>query len=179
MKILFFFIFSCLSLQLTAEEVDKVVVYKTKHRMDFLFKGKIVKSYSVMLGRGGMNPKKEAGDRLLPEGNYILDYKNPNSKFYKSIHISYPNAQDIERAKRDGIPPGGDIMIHGMPNLIFGFGFESWMYELDNNFLDFISNNLNSTSLLDWTAGCVALRNGQMKEVYNTINVPLPITIYH
>lgn len=168
---------SILTFRAPASEIDKIIVYKKKHRMIFYSQGKIVKSYKVMLGRGGMGPKKQEGDRLVPEGDYILDYKNPTSKFYKSIHVSYPNAIDIERAKKDGVNPGGDIMIHGMPNL--KIGFESWMYELDNNFLDFISGNIIQSFAIDWTAGCIAVKNSSMTEIYNIINVPVSISIYH
>ncbi len=177
MKFFLVVFLSMLNVHAFANEIDKIIVYKTKHRMIFYSQGKLVKTYKVMLGRGGMGPKRQEGDRLVPEGDYMLDYKNPTSKFYKSIHVSYPNAIDIERAKKDGVNPGGDIMIHGMPNL--KFGFESWMYELDNNFLDFISGNILPSLMIDWTAGCIALKNSSMTEIYNSINIPVSISIYH
>jgi murein L,D-transpeptidase YafK len=130
-------------------QVDEVRVYKTKHRMEMLYKGQITKVYTVMLGRGGMAPKRQEGDKLVPEGKYVLDYKNPHSSFYRSIHISYPNEADIERARDEGVNPGGDIMLHGMP------------------------------SLLDWTAGCIAVTNKEILEIWNNLEVPTKITIFH
>jgi murein L,D-transpeptidase YafK len=138
--------------------VDEVRVYKTKHRMEMLFEGKVTKVYSVMLGRGGIGQKTQEGDKLVPEGKYTLDFKNPYSKFFRSIHINYPNRDDVERAKKLGVKPGGDIFIHGMPEFLFG--------EL-------------MLSLLDWTAGCVAISNSEMLEIWDNLDVPVTITIFH
>ena len=142
--------------------VDEVRVYKSKHRMEMLFEGKITQTYTVMLGRGGVGPKAKKGDNLVPEGKYTLDYKNPHSKYYRSIHISYPNKIDLERAKKLGVNPGGDIFIHGMPNLLS---------EIDPDAQTIIP-------LFDWTAGCIAVINRSMTDIWDNLDVPLPITIY-
>ena len=84
----------------TDYKVDEVRIYKTRHRMEMLFEGKVTRVYTVMLGRGGMAPKRQEGDKRVPEGKYILDFKNPYSSFYRSIHITYPNEEDIERARK-------------------------------------------------------------------------------
>lgn len=135
-------------------KVDEVRVYKTKHRMDMLFEGKITRTYTVMLGRGGMAPKRQEGDKLVPEGEYLLDVKNPYSSFFKSIHINYPNQDDIDRANAMGVNPGFDIFIHGMPSKIL-------------------------RKKGDWTAGCIAVQNWEMQEIWENLEVPTPIKIYH
>ena len=60
--------------------------------------------------------KYDEGDGRTPEGTYLIDRRNPNSKFHLSIGISYPNAVDRAQASRSGKSPGGDIFIHGQPN---------------------------------------------------------------
>lgn len=156
--------------------VDEVRVYKSKHRMQMLYQGKVMKTYKVMLGRGGMDPKRREGDNLVPEGSYILDWRNPGSKFYKSIHISYPDAADIERAKKEGVNPGGDIFVHGMPNNLV---------EIDDVIRDLGLEGIDQETVdswfprIDWTAGCVAVKNDEMEEIWQSVQVPTPITLYH
>jgi murein L,D-transpeptidase YafK len=145
--------------------VDEVRVYKSKHTLLTLFHGQIVKSYKIMLGRGGLSPKVREGDNLVPEGQYILDYKNPESLFYKSIHVSYPNEEDKRHASELGIEPGGDIMIHGFPNHpkpFFKFLVKTGLIKLTN-----------------WTAGCMAVEDKEMDDIFQNIEVPIPITIFH
>jgi murein L,D-transpeptidase YafK len=164
-KNIVFIIFILATYQSAYAAVDHIKVYKSLHRMDLISDGKIIRSYRVMLARGGSAPKKKAGDNLVPEGQYFLDYKNPDSKFFKSIHISYPNEDDIKRAERSGVDPGGDIMIHGFPNK------ESALFK--------ILKKMGLTKLIDWTAGCIALTNNEMEEIYNDVEEYTPITIYH
>ena len=164
-RIAVLFFFTLLNTGNALSAVDHIKVYKSLHRMDLISDGKIIKSYRVMLARGGSAPKRKDGDHLVPEGEYILDYKNPNSKFYKSIHISYPNEEDIKRAERAGVDPGGDIMIHGFPNK------ESTLLKL--------LKKMGLSKLIDWTAGCVAVNNIEMEEIFNEVEVYTPITIYH
>lgn len=149
-------------------QVDEVRVYKTQHRMEMLFEGQVTKVYTVMLGRGGMAPKRQEGDKRVPEGEYILDYKNPYSSFYRSIHLTYPNADDIKRAQELGVNPGFDIFVHGMPK---------WLVDLepilDSKTLDILFKSG------DWTAGCIAVLNYEMLEIWDNLEVPIPITIFH
>ncbi|MBC7714923.1 MAG: L,D-transpeptidase family protein [Rhizobacter sp.] len=149
-------------------QVDEIRVYKLQHRMDMMFEGNITKTYTVMLGRGGMTPKRQEGDKLVPEGEYILDYKNPYSNFYRSFHISYPNADDIKRAEAMGVNPGFDIMVHGMPKFL-----EDLDPILDEKTKDILFRKG------DWTAGCVAVQNSEIMEIWNNVEVPMKITIYH
>lgn len=146
-------------------EADEIRVYKSRHQMDLLFQGKVVKSYRVMLGRGGSKAKRKQGDNLVPEGKYFIDYKNPDSQFFKSLHISYPNDDDKRRAAEAGVEPGGDIMVHGYPNRpkpIFKF-----------------LKKMGLIKLIDWTAGCVAVDDDEMEVIFNSIEEHTPITIFH
>jgi murein L,D-transpeptidase YafK len=93
---------------------DRVVVYKSERKVVLLSKGKEIRSYKVALGSEPVGPKTRHGDHRTPEGVYTLDSRNPNSHFYKAFHISYPNPKDIAIAKKLGVSPGGDIMLHGL-----------------------------------------------------------------
>lgn len=144
--------------------------------MDMLFQGKVIKSYRVMLGKGGKDRKLKAGDSLVPEGRYILDEANPYSKFFRSIHINYPNRADIERAEKAGVDPGKDIFLHGMPE-----DFQSITDWLRKHHLERFGENFIRRLMVffDWTAGCVAVRDRDIAEIYNHFEGPTPITIYH
>jgi murein L,D-transpeptidase YafK len=99
--------------------VDRVVVYKHERRLVFLSQGKELKSYRVALGGEPTGAKTRKGDHRTPESAYALDSRNPNSHFNKAFHISYPNypsPKDIAAAQKLGVSPGGDIMLHGLPN---------------------------------------------------------------
>jgi murein L,D-transpeptidase YafK len=95
--------------------VDHVAVYKHDRRLVLLSHGIELRSYRIALGGEPSGPKMRQGDHRTPEGSYVLDSRNPNSHFYKAFHISYPNSKDIAAAKRLGVSPGGDIMLHGLP----------------------------------------------------------------
>lgn len=168
MKILIAIILMTLSFELTASaelKVDEVRVYKSRHQMDLIMNGKVIKSFRVSLARGGSKPKRQEGDLLVPEGEYLLDDKNPYSDFYKSIHISYPNDEDIRRAQRMGVEPGGDIMIHGLPNK-------------ESKFFKFL-RKIGFSKLIDWTAGCIAVDNSEMDLLDDLIEIPTTIHIFH
>ncbi len=101
--------------------------------------------------------KRQEGDERTPEGKYILDYKKKNSSFYKAIHISYPNENDKQRAKKSGVNPGGFIMIRGQKNKL---GWLSW-----------ISQQFN------WTDGCMSVSNSEMDEIWQAVDTGTPIEI--
>lgn len=145
---------SCLA---AAEKADLVVVSKSESRLYLERAGKRFDSFKVAFGGDSKGHKQREGDKRTPEGRYMLDSKNPNSAFYKSIHISYPNAADRAAAKARGVSPGGDVMIHGQKN---GWG---WLAPI--------------SQLFDWTDGCVALRNSDMEKVWNAVDVGTPIEI--
>lgn len=142
----------------TVKPVDLVVVYKSKSLMQLKRNGRVVKSYKVVFGENPRGHKIQQGDERTPEGRYTLDYKNRNSRFYRSIHISYPNTADRARAARLGIDPGGDIMIHGQK--------PQW------------KNIEKYLTRMNWTDGCIAVTNSEMDEIWAMVAVNTPIEIY-
>ena len=147
------------SMQIIADTpiIDKVFVDKSERRLQLLSGNEVIKSYHVALGGNPIGHKQRQGDKRTPIGSYTLDYKNEKSKFYRSIHISYPNAADKARAKALGISAGGDIMIHGQQN---GKG----TFAVD-------------TQKLDWTEGCIAVTNAEMDEIMAAVKLGTPIEI--
>ena len=128
---------------------DRVVVLKGERRL-MLFRGThVLRTYRIALGRSPQGAKVAAGDGRTPEGRYLLDWRNPHSRFHRSIHVSYPNDADRARARRLGLSPGGDIMIHGLPARLDGIGGDHAHW--------------------DWTEGCVAVNNAEMDEIWSPV----------
>ncbi|MBZ5663903.1 MAG: L,D-transpeptidase family protein [Acidobacteriia bacterium] len=140
-----------------AAKADQVIVVKSQRTLTLLSQGKVLRTFKVALGGTPVGAKEQEGDHKTPEGHYILDRRSPKSRFYKSIHVSYPNDQDKQRASQRGVSAGGDIMIHGLPN---GFG---WLGATHRN--------------MDWTDGCVAVTNGEMDEIWELVSDGTPIEI--
>lgn len=130
-----------------ADRADAIRVFKAERRMELLRQGQVIRRYDIALGgdpAGGH--KAREGDQKTPEGRYSIDWRNPRSVAHLSLHISYPNAEDSARAAAAGHSPGGNIMIHGLPN---GWGA------------------LGPAHLwLDWTDGCIAVTNAEMEEIW-------------
>ncbi len=139
------------------QKADLVRVVKSESRLYLVRDDEVFASYDVVFGANPTGHKEREGDERTPEGRYHLTYKNPNSAFHRSIHISYPNADDREHARELGVDPGGDIMIHGQKN--------------DQEWLSRFSRFGN------WTDGCVALSNSDMDEVWDAIDPGVPIEI--
>ena len=137
--------------------VDRVVVLKSERRLLLYDGDERVASYRVALGAEPTGHKTYQGDSRTPEGRYTLDYRNENSQFHRSIHVSYPNEADLAEAVAADVPPGGNVMVHGLPN---GKG---WMGALYN--------------LRDWTDGCIAVSNRQMEEIWRAVPDGTPIEI--
>ncbi|QQS43195.1 MAG: L,D-transpeptidase family protein [Acidobacteriota bacterium] len=138
-------------------KADRVVVRKSERSL-VLYRGReVLREYGIALGDAPKGHKQQEGDERTPEGEYVLDWRNENSSFYKSIRVSYPNEQDKARAKERGVSPGGLIMIHGQRNY---FG---WLWPL--------------TQRIDWTDGCIAVTNTEMEEIWRSVEVGTPITI--
>ncbi|WP_136443469.1 L,D-transpeptidase family protein [Pacificoceanicola onchidii] len=133
-------------------EVTHVLVSKSARRMYLLHNGEVLKAYRVGLGFAPTGDKKVRGDGRTPEGDYLIDRRNPNSQFHLSIGISYPNARDIAEAEALGKSPGGDIFIHGRPR----------------KYRD---------GRRDWTAGCIAVRDREMEDIYAMVKDGTPIRI--
>jgi murein L,D-transpeptidase YafK len=140
-----------------APEADFVLVVKSEKRLYLMQKGDVIASFRVAFGNNPKGHKEQQGDQRTPEGRYVLDAKNPHSAYYKSIHISYPDAEDRKRARKQGVDPGGDIMIHGQKN-----GYERWE---------------TFAQLVNWTNGCIALKNKEMDFVWKAVKVGTPIEI--
>lgn len=138
-------------------QVSEVLVKKEERRLYLLAGEKVVRSYRIGLGDNPSGHKLYEGDKRTPEGQYTLDWRNPNSDFHKSIHISYPNEKDRELASAWGLNPGGSIMIHGLPNGAEGMEFA---------YLG-----------LDWTDGCIAVSNQEMDEIWQLVADGTPIRI--
>lgn len=136
---------------------DRVVVLKKGHRLELLNRGKVVKTYKVALGGDPVGPKARQGDHKTPEGIYVLDSRNAHSQFYKSIHISYPNGRDRAAARQQGVSPGGDVFLHGLPN---GYGAVGAAHRLR-----------------DWTDGCIAVTDAEMDEIWRAVPNGTPIEI--
>ena len=134
------------SFSIAQEKADFVLVEKSKNLLT-LFKNRMSSgTCHVVFGRNPVGHKQQEGDNKTPEGSYTLDSKNVNSAYYKSIHISYPNAKDIANAKAKGVSPGGAIMIHGQKN---GFGWAA-----------------AATQKTNWKLGCIALKNEDMEIIW-------------
>lgn len=111
-------------------KADQVFVVKSQRTLTLLSHGKVLRTYKVALGGSPVGAKEQQGDHKTPEGHYLLDRRSAKSRFYKSIHVSYPNEQDKQRASQRGVSAGGDIMIHGLPT---GFG---WLRHSSNTGLE-------------------------------------------
>lgn len=156
-------------------EVALVRVFKSERRLELVNKkDQVIKSYKIMLGRNPVGHKVQEGDNKTPEGNYELDMKNPESKFHKSLHISYPNFKDKLKAKALGVKPGGDIMLHGLPN-----DFKEMTEWLNTVGLGGLADDLIRAALpyLDWTNGCIAVTDAEIDEIYGMLDVPTKIVI--
>lgn len=136
---------------------DNVLVRKGERKLYLLRDGEVLRSYRIALGLRPDGHKEFEGDFRTPEGKYVLNRRNPNSEFFLSIQISYPNERDVANARKLGAKPGGAIMIHGQPNL-------------PRKSRDYYDN-------VDWTEGCIALSNSDMVEIWLMTPPNTPIEI--
>ena len=133
--------------------VDRLVVYKSHRKMFLLNKKTAVKSYDIALGFAPEGSKEKLGDGRTPEGDYRINRRNENSRFHLSLGISYPDRNDRKRARQAGIDPGGDIFIHGRCK-----------------FFRRVKG--------DWTWGCIAVRDKEMEEIFDLVELGTVISIY-
>ncbi|MBA3909534.1 MAG: hypothetical protein C0524_06525 [Rhodobacter sp.] len=138
-----------------AGKVDRIVIEKAARRMQLLQDGKPVRSYRIALGFSPAGNKDRQGDGRTPEGEFKVDRRNAESAFHLSIGLDYPKPENRARAAAGGYSPGGDIFIHGQPNgLAEGFKLRG-----------------------DWTAGCIALTNVEMREIWAVTPIGTPVEI--
>lgn len=133
-------------------DVTRIQVFKQQRTMQLLNNNTLLRQYRVHLGFNPTEHKQQEGDGRTPEGAYRIDRQNPNSRFHLSVGISYPDVDDVARARAMGVKPGGDIFIHGTPN--------EW------------------AGIPDWTWGCIAVTNTEMEEVYAMVQLNTKIFIY-
>jgi murein L,D-transpeptidase YafK len=142
---------------LRSPKADKILVEKGARRLTLLSGSRTLKEYHIALGFSPIGPKEREGDGRTPEGIYIIDFHKPDSAFHRALHVSYPSAQDNARAAEAGLSPGGDILIHGLPS---GLGALGAGYRLR-----------------DWTAGCIAVTDPEIDEIYSSVDDGTPIEI--
>jgi murein L,D-transpeptidase YafK len=138
-------------------QADKIVIVKSARTMTLLSGNRILKTYKVALGTMPVGPKRIEGDHRTPEGDYVIDSRNSQSRFHLSLHISYPSAADQQRARALGTRPGGDIMIHGLPR---SFAYLGALHRQT-----------------DWTDGCVAVTNAEIEEIWKLVPVGTKVEI--
>lgn len=140
-----------------AERADRVVVRKAERRLVLLRGERELTGYDIALGRNPEGPKQREGDGRTPEGLYRIDWRNPQSRYHLSLHVSYPEPADRARAADRGEDPGGMIMIHGLPNGLGAVG---------------------AIGLLrDWTEGCIAVTNEAIRDIWRRVADGTPIEI--
>jgi murein L,D-transpeptidase YafK len=149
-----------LALLTSAAEIgpaDLVVVEKAERRMTLYRAGEVIDTYRIALGFNPIGDKEHQGDGRTPEGRYVIDSKNPQSRFHLSLRVSYPSSGDRKDATDKGLDPGGDIFIHGMPD---SWGWASPFHTMH-----------------DWTLGCIAVTNEEIEEIWKLVPVGTPIEI--
>ena len=137
--------------------VDRILIEKKERRLMLISKDEVIKTYKIALGGNPDGPKERQGDNKTPEGTYTIDSRNKGSGYHRALHISYPNEKDRLRAKKLGVSPGGNIMIHGIKN-----GF-SWVGD--------------SHADIDWTKGCIAVSDEEIEEIFKLVPIGTVVEI--
>ncbi len=139
------------------DRIDYILIDKSRRMMHLMDQSGLLKTYRIALGKKPNGAKTCSGDNKTPEGIYRVEYKNSQSDYHLSLKISYPNIQDILRAKRAGCDAGGDTMIHGLPNDLL--------------------KRLFIRHPKDWTKGCAAVTNKQIEEIFAIVETGTPIEL--
>jgi murein L,D-transpeptidase YafK len=138
-------------------KADKIVVVKSERTLSLLKNGAVIASYRVALGSNPIGHKVKEWDGRTPEGQYSIKGSREKSDFYRALRVSYPNAKDLRNAQRLGVSAGDHIMVHGIKN---GLG---WLGRFHR--------------LIDWTDGCIAVTNEEMRDIWNAVPQDTPIEI--
>ena len=136
---------------------DRILVEKSARRLTLFQNGRALKSYCVALGRAPIGAKEYEGDQRTPEGIYSIDFHKPDSDYHLALHISYPEQRDIDHAAIQDVSAGSDIMIHGLPN---GRGWIGRFHRRN-----------------DWTAGCIAVADFEIEEIYRAVPDGIPVEL--
>ena len=139
------------------DQADSVLVVKSERKLYLMKAGRVLRAFDVSLGLMPTGPKRREGDFRTPEGHYRLETRNPNSDYFLSIKVSYPDDSDRARARASGVDPGGQIMIHGLPNE----PHYDWKHYQG----------------ADWTDGCIAVSNSDMVDIWLMTRESTPIEI--
>lgn len=139
------------------EKADRVIVEKAARLITLMQGQKQLVQYKIALGRSPVGPKRCQGDKKTPEGEYTITGRNPGSAFHKSLRISYPSARDRTASAALRCPPGGDIMIHGLPNGQGSLG----------------AAHRNA----DWTDGCIAVTDEEIEDIWKRVPDGAKVTI--
>jgi murein L,D-transpeptidase YafK len=129
--------------------VERILIEKKARRLTLLHGQQRIACYSVSLGRHPVGKKAQEGDGRTPEGLYTIDRRKLRSSYHRALHISYPNHEDRVQARSRGVSPGGDIMIHGLPNGMGHFG--------------------KAHLARDWTDGCIAVTDEEIEEIWKLV----------
>jgi murein L,D-transpeptidase YafK len=130
-------------------KADMILVEKSARRLTLFCAGRKLKEYRIALGFSPVGSKQHEGDGRTPEGKYTIDFHKSDSAFHRALHTSYPDAADSARATEAGVAPGGDIMIHGLPNGFSALG--------------------SAHRLRDWTGGCIAVTDSEIDEIWASV----------
>ncbi len=141
----------------SSDNIDFIIINKELRELKAMSKNKIVKKLKISLGFEPIGKKVKKGDGKTPEGLYFLESKLRDSAYYLALKISYPNNWDIRNALMQGLHPGGQIMIHGLPNK-----------GLEKNYHNFLN---------DWTEGCIAVTNAEISYLWKRVSTGTPILI--
>lgn len=136
---------------------DRVLVKKSERKLYLIKDDQVMRSYDIALGLMPEGHKQREGDFRTPEGDYLLTTRLLDSDFFLAIQVSYPDQADVARARRQGVSPGGQIMIHGQP----GKPRKSAAYYAS----------------YDWTDGCIAVSNAAMVDIWQLTKPNTPISI--
>ena len=147
----------------TDTPIDSIQIYKSQRYLLLKHQDQVIRRYPIRLGFASIGHKVQEGDGKTPEGSYLIDWRNPQSTFYKSLHISYPNAADQQKAKQLGVSAGGNIMIHGSATSLQ---------------MQAIPQLKTYFPQKDWTWGCIAVRNIDMDEIWQLVNNDTAIQIH-
>lgn len=129
--------------------VDQLLIHKAERRLEVISDGQVIKQYRISLGRQPVGHKQQQGDQRTPEGIYRIDWRHQSPQFNLSLHLDYPSLKDRAAAYKRGVDPGDMIMIHGTPT---NAAYPEWFFKG-----------------LDWTDGCIALSNTDMRALWELV----------